>query len=411
MCDTIVVVRPDGVLFAKNSDRDANEAQIPEWYPAADHDEGAIAHTTYLEIPQVPHTHATLISRPFWMCGAEMGTNEHGVTIGNEAVFTDQPLSDEGLTGMDMLRLTLERSTTAEEAVGVLVDLLERYGQGGGCGYEKPSFTYHNSFLVADPTSAWVLETAGSLWETEQVRSGVRTISNGLTIPGFADEHRKWLETKVSACDVRTRLTAESAGSALGPGDLMTTLRSHGPDRWPRYNVINGTLSIPCMHGGGVAASSSSVAGWVSDLATGTHWITGTSSQCLGLFKPVRVDEPADIGPAPGGLDDGESLWWRHERMARAVMRSPKRLAPIFLDERDVVEARWLADPPTGQAAFDEGSRLLSKWSAAVAEADDGTDVRPVWARQYWAKRDRAAAAQQPSRSLIPCYSGRSTAM
>ncbi len=391
MCDTIVVVRPEGVLFAKNSDRDPNEAQIPEWYPAADHPDGATVQTTYLEIPQVAHTYATLISRPFWMWGAEIGANEHGVTIGNEAVFTNQPLSDEGLTGMDMIRLALERGATAEDAVGIIVDLLDRYGQGGGAGYEKPSFNYHNSFIVADPTEAWVLETAGSLWATEHVRSGVRTISNGLTIPGFADDHRKWLETKVSACDIRTTLTAESATGATGPGDLMATLRSHGSSRWPRYKALNGTLSAPCMHGGGIAASSSSVAGWVSDLATQTHWLSATSAQCLALFKPVRVDAPVDIGTIPSGHDDGESLWWRHERMARTVMRNPERLADVVLTERDAIEARWLATLPGGQAAFDEASIILDTWASAVEVAADDTDVRPIWAKRYWEKRDRAA--------------------
>jgi len=395
MCDTIVVVGPDGVLFAKNSDRDPNEAQIPEWHPAADHADGDTLQTTRLVIPQVAHTHATLLSRPFWMWGAEIGTNEHGVTIGNEAVFTDQPYADEGLTGMDMIRLAVERAATAREAVDVIVGLLERYGQGGGAGYEHPSFAYHNSFIVADPHDAWVLETAGSLWATEHVTSGVRTISNGLTIPGFADEHRATLKTKVSACDVRTRLTAASAAGATGPGNLMVTLRSHGPDRWPRYKALNGTLSIPCMHGGGIAASSSSVAGWVSDLATGTHWMTGTSAQCLALFKPVRVDTPVDIGPAPDGHDDGESLWWRHERMARTVMRDPDRLADLFLAERDVTEHRWLADRPDGQTAFDEGSGLLARWASTVAAADRGKDVRPIWVRNYWKKRDRWA---QPER-------------
>ncbi len=387
MCDTIVVVGDDGVLFAKNSDRDANEAQFPQWCPARDHPEGSTVHCTYLEIPQVPHTYATLLSRPFWMWGAEIGTNEHGVTIGNEAVFTDQPYAAEGLTGMDLLRLALQRSSGASEAVGVIVDLLERYGQGGGCGYEDRSFTYHNSFIVADPTTAIVLETAGVEWATEHVTSGVRTISNGLTIEGFADAHRDRLRSRVSACDVRSTLTATLAHGAASPRDLMSTLRSHGPHRWPRYRPVNGTLSMPCMHGGGLVASSSSTAGWVSDLASGTHWITATSAQCLSLFKPVRVDEPVDIGRIPTDVADHESLWWRHERLARTVMRDPERLSALFLDDRDRVESEWLEETPSGTDAFAEHGRLLDVWTERVSATADGTDVRPWFARRYWSKR------------------------
>lgn len=258
MCDTIVVVTPGGVLFAKNSDRDPNEAQFPEWHASADHEKDSSVTTTYLTIPQVPHTYATMLSRPYWMWGAEIGTNEHGVTIGNEAVFTDQPYKDTGLLGMDMIRLALERAATAESAVSVIVDLLEAHGQGGGAGHENRKFTYHNSFIVADPTAAFVLETAGDLWDTERVRSGVRTISNGLSIPSFADAHADRLRGRVSACSTRTALTTAAADGAVEAADLMSVLRSHGGSYWPRYNAINGTLSMPCMHGGGIVASSSS---------------------------------------------------------------------------------------------------------------------------------------------------------
>ena len=91
MCDSFVAITADGVMFAKNSDRDPNEAQLLEWVPAADHPAGDRVACTWIDVPQVGHTHAVLISRPWWMWGAEMGTNEHGVVIGNEAVFTKGP--------------------------------------------------------------------------------------------------------------------------------------------------------------------------------------------------------------------------------------------------------------------------------------------------------------------------------
>ena len=390
MCDTIVVVGDDGVWFAKNSDRDPNEAQLVEWHPRRRHD-AATVRCTHLEIPQVPETNAIVISRPFWMWGAEMGTNEHGVTIGNEAVFTDQPYADVGLTGMDLLRLALERAATAAEAVEVIVGLLEAHGQGGGCGLEDPSFTYHNAFLVADPTEAWVLETAGRFWATERIRHGVRTISNGLTIPGFAEAHRDPLRSRVARCDVRRALTTRLAGRAARPADLTEVLRSHGPHRWPRYHLLDGTLAMPCMHGGGLVASSSTTASWIADLAAARHWVTATSAPCLALYKPIVVDEPLDLGPTPTATADERTLWWRHEVLVRETMRDPVRLAPLFVEARDRVERAWFVDPPSPAEAFAEADRLLGEWRRRVDHAAPTVDVRPPWARRYWRRRNRLA--------------------
>src|ERR1019366_2269250 len=143
VCDTMVTISRDGVLFAKNSDRDANEAQLLEWVPSARHGKGSRVRCTWIEIPQASVTNAVLISRPWWMWGAEMGANEHGVVIGNEAVFTNQPYGEPALLGMDLLRLALERASDSAGAAEVIVELLERYGQGGACSHERPSFTYH----------------------------------------------------------------------------------------------------------------------------------------------------------------------------------------------------------------------------------------------------------------------------
>jgi len=55
MCDTVVALRnstADGsVIFAKNSDRDPNEAHHLLLVPAATHETGSQVQCTYIKIP------------------------------------------------------------------------------------------------------------------------------------------------------------------------------------------------------------------------------------------------------------------------------------------------------------------------------------------------------------------------
>jgi secernin len=396
VCDTAVVVQPGRVLFAKNSDRDPNEAQLLDWQPRRTHGPGSTLRCTWLEIPQARETHAVLLSRPFWMWGAEIGANEHGVVIGNEAVFTKQPYAKTGLTGMDLLRLALERAATAEAAVGVITQLLESVGQGGGCGHEQRGFTYHNSYLVADLRSAFVLETAGRRWAAERV-TGARTISNALTLDAFAREHADPIRARVAGAAVRRACTFAAARLASSPLDLAAALRSHGPGAGdaPRYRWHNGGLGAPCVHAGGRLASSQTTASWLSELAPGgvRHWATATAAPCTSLFKPVRVGEPLELGPQPTDRFDAATLWWRHERLHRAVARDPERLLPLFAKERDEIEARWFGAAATisPAEAFAEASLRLEEWSARVAAAGSLADLRPGFVRRYWTRRDERA--------------------
>jgi len=213
VCDTFVAL-PDATLggeliFGKNSDRPSGEIQDVVVFPAQQHAASDTVQCTYLQIPQSRQTMAVVLSKPRWMWGAEMGANEHGVVIGNEAVWTTEPYAETGLLGMDLVRLGLERGATAFAALQVIVDLLEEHGQGGNCA-EHFAFSYHNSYLIADHIEAWVLDTAGRYWVAEKITSGTRSISNSLSIHGKGDLRHPELD----------RVLAHSPGEATyaGPG-------------------------------------------------------------------------------------------------------------------------------------------------------------------------------------------------
>ena len=74
---------------------------------------------------------------------------------------------------MELVRLGLERSRTAAEGVEILAELVTRYGQGvfeGG----PAAGSYDNGYLIADPTEAYVLETAGHQWAVKRVEQDGR---------------------------------------------------------------------------------------------------------------------------------------------------------------------------------------------------------------------------------------------
>lgn len=388
MCDTLVRVEPERVLFAKNSDREADEPQALEWLPRRSGLDGDVR-CTHVAIPQVTSTHALVLSRPVWMWGGEMGVNEHGVAIGNEAVFTKEAVPrDGGLTGMDLLRLALERAASAGEAVDVITTLNARHGQGGRCGYEQRSMRYFSSFIVADPTGAFVLETAGRATAVERVH-GARAISNGLTIPGFAETHGERLKTAMTACRLRRPRTEAAAARARTPADMAQALRDHGDARWPTYDWYRGAMRAACMHAGGLVAASETTASLVVELAPGAlrAWATATSAPCLGVFKPFAPTAPLDLGPTPG-LEPDASLWWTHERLQRRVMRDPERLA-TFLAERDRLEARAFAagSVDEAQAIWDEARAATGRWLATAEREGGSRDVRPWAIRRYWARQ------------------------
>lgn len=440
MCDTVIApgsVTADGVtIFGKNSDREPNEAHHLLRLPRTAHPPGSTVRCTYLEIPQVEETYEVLLAKPFWIWGAEMGANEHGVVIGNEAVFTKVPYDKgPGLTGMDLLRLALERASTARQALDVITGLLAEHGQGGSCGFTH-EFYYHNSFLIADPTDAWVLETAGRQWAAERVR-GVRTISNAITIGEtwdlasddlvayavdrgwcrgrddfhFARCYSDFLYTTFSDARQRQVCTTQTLlahKGAITVETVMAALRSHGLAAGADWSpAARGPIGLSvCAHAGiGPIRRDQTTGSMVSHLAPDlqTHYVTATAAPCTSLFKPVWLGtELPDTGPTPTGTYDGASLFWRHEVLHRATLRDYTARLRLYQEERDALErefiegARGRGEATPDERAdfmarcFAEASAAETRWTDAVLAAEKPGPGAPLYHRA-WRRLNRAA--------------------
>ncbi len=350
MCDTMAIRHKDAVYFAKNSDREPGEAQLVVRIPAEAVDTGTRLKTTYIEIDHVPHRNGVILSKPFWIWGAEMGANDHGVVIGNEAVFTRLVDDEEGLIGMDLLRLGLERGNSADDALRVMTDLLELHGQGGTCGYRDKRLRYDNSFIIADAGRIWVLETAGRHWAAKTIDT-FAAISNCLTIGTDYDlcseglenfarkkglykgngrlDFKKSFDTSLMArfAGSRGRLSASRACMIRFAGQedmnvagMMEALRTHADGHTaPR----DGSNRDVCMHAGGFIRRSQTCGAMVSRLSDNgaLHFFTGTSAPCLSVFRPASFDMDAAYSVLnPDGETVEGSLWRRHEHVHRRVL-------------------------------------------------------------------------------------------
>jgi secernin len=177
----------------------------------------------------------------------------------------------------------------------------------------------------------------------------------------------------------------------------MQILRAHAGDApGPSYALANGAMNAPCMHAGGVLTASQTTASWVSELTADTrHWATATAAPCTSIFKPVAVDDPLDLGPDPSDRFDQDTVWWRHERLHRTVMRDPADLLPTFRGERDDLERSWVHHPPVSAEAFTAADDLERAWTQRVV-AQHAADLRPWLVRRYWRVRDERAGVTQP---------------
>jgi len=315
MCDTIAVFDQKTTqrsFFAKNSDRDPKELQfIQITNPSEDgFEKPCYENTKYLENSypfleklhlKYPLRYRAIISRPAWIWGAEMGVNEYGVAIGNEAVFGKIKVPNQGLLGMDLLRLALHNSTTAHDALELIIKLIEK--QGGDGGYNH-SLKYHNTFLIKDFKTSYLLETCGKHWAYRQI-SKTTALSNSYSltndfelsdIPLTNSNFKATYENKFLSWLTQGDYRRHYATSFLNnrQANLATVkelLRSHQDSIRPKFD-----LKSICLHAGHlyrITTTASLIVDYLYDKMI--IWYTDAPHPCVSLYKPLVFTEPTNL--------------------------------------------------------------------------------------------------------------------
>ena len=230
-----------------------------------------------------------------------MGANDKGVVVGNVAVMTKvtcDPLLNEKLTGMCLVRLSLERSGSSAEAVSIITDLLEKHGQGGPCAELEPTLGFHNTFVIADQSEVWLLETAGRLWAARLVKSGLMFVSNRFTIDKDFDRCSDGLKDKAKelglwdgsepfsfkACFTDSENAfkdREEAGKKL-----LSESGKHTAESFISIlrNVESGICETLDRTDSVTTGAQVSVLGLPGKRSL--HWFTGTPDPSVSIFKP-----------------------------------------------------------------------------------------------------------------------------
>ena len=399
-CDTMVAppptTRQGQMLFAKNSDRSWDECQPLELHPRQEHPAGGATDTQFVSIPQAQTTYRHIGSRPWWCWGYEHGFNEHQVAIGNEGLASKfETASEPKLIGMELVRLGLERGRTARQAVDVMTDLISQYGQGKFAN-QADVRTYDNGYIIADPTEAFVLETAGHEWAVKRV-DGALGISNVYSVetdcesvsPGAAARAREmgWAPAgepfnfaaafaqgprmEGSGAMRRQRSCAVLGGHAgsIEVDTMIALLRDHSdaaiPDE-PFQTDVESGHGI-CVHfkrqvddtptGGNTAASL------VADLcADGSrlpvYWCS-FYSPCLSPFYPVFIEAALPPVLARGGEhreNPPDSPWWKFHQLNALARQGGAPAVSLVRERWHRLQGEWM---PTAYAMAREGKDLI----------------------------------------------------
>ena len=152
-------------------------------------------------------------------------------------------------------------------------------------------------------------------------------------------------------------------------------------------------MQMPCAHSSWWPArqAGQTTGSMVSRLEPrdSAHWLTGTSSPCLSVFKPVRLgDSGAFTGPTGGACFDEASLFWRHERLHRITLENYDALQKEFEAERRAMQDRFLAGGCAIQPCWDEHLAALPEWTDRIIRRQAKRKIISRFSA-YWNRQNR----------------------
>ena len=411
-------------FFAKNSDRDPNEPQYMIFVHAGETSKPK----THGDIPAYSVKHDVWLSKPSWMWGAEMGVNRKGVAVGNEATFNKIKAERTGVLGMDHLRIALELSSTAREAVETIIQNTERFGQGGSGGFEHPLY-YHNSYLVTDPAEAYVLETVGRQYAYKRLNASYN-ISNKLSIGSDFDKISSELAGKVNNFEkhftnplvsyfagayhreARGRELMEKGDcSSYGMVSLLSDRHTGRVASMRNINVIAGGL-----------VSSQTTASLFYDYKRQLLWYTEGPCPEIQLFKPLRfdldslgspvssrVDLPApSFFQLPAGHDEGIKRWKYNNLLFRAVLRDFSHNLDKISGLRAEFQDRLfrLSEKETKAGVLVSAISVVNEEyvKRALQLVEEGTFKGGIQFTRYWARENKALMEKENDSDLLGLY-------
>ncbi len=320
---------------------------------------------TYITIPQVENTYSAVVVKPSDMYGCYMGLNQHGVCIGSNELLSSNKKGEKGLIAIDICRLVLERTKTANEGLELIKQLLSQHS----FGIEQNAQTLEHcdsSFVLCDGEGGYIVETCGQRMVARELQdieafSSEYMIETDYTVSNFEQKvnaKKQFAKKKLVSSNIsqakRFKMFSELIEARDGKqgkrvfgfsiGKISENQPAEGVTFKTFINILqshNDTEQPPseniCVHHNNIKGLVSSL-GFASQPENGVFFVSQGSVPCRSLFMPFSIK-----GELPFFEDEkqSETTWFKNEIVLRNIAAG---VIPIneFIEQKQKIEKDFL---------------------------------------------------------------------